>query len=166
MADFEIPLAEPFTAAERGRYQPAWRDGQWHMEPAEHSWDGVQLRPGDTITALRISNPQPVISRNPGQEPDGRLILALPMRENDAKAATIGDYLIRLLRTVWHEQEGFSGKRPFGNSGWDCDLIRALVDGGFDCATFDEEGYYLQSANDERVDELIRLAIDAFGERS
>jgi hypothetical protein len=31
---------------------------------------------------------------------------------------TIRDYLRILLETLWEEGEGFSGKRPFGNSGW------------------------------------------------
>lgn len=57
-------------------------------------------------------------------------ILDLPMEENDAGAATIRDYLKALLKTLWREEEGFSGKRPFGNSGWSWDVYRALVKGG------------------------------------
>jgi hypothetical protein len=57
-------------------------------------------------------------------------ILDLPMEENDAKATTIRDYLKALLSTLWSEEEGFSGKRPFGNSGWTWDVYRALVKGG------------------------------------
>ena len=54
-------------------------------------------------------------------------ILELPMSSNDARAKTIKDYLIRLLLTVWDEGERFSGKRPFGNSGWEYDLYNALI---------------------------------------
>ena len=43
---------------------------------------------------------------------------------------TCREYLCALLKTLWREGEGFSGKRPFGNSGWDYDLIDALVSGG------------------------------------
>lgn len=57
-------------------------------------------------------------------------ILNLPMRENDAKAKTIRDYLLSLLYTVWDKGEGFSGKRPFGNSGWEWELHWALSDAG------------------------------------
>ena len=57
-------------------------------------------------------------------------ILDLPMEENDAKAKTIRDYLKALLKTLWQKEEGFSGKRPFGNSGWTWDVYRALVKGG------------------------------------
>ena len=43
---------------------------------------------------------------------------------------TVREYLIQLLSTLWDEQDGFSGKRPFGNSCWDLDIIRVLVDSG------------------------------------
>jgi hypothetical protein len=33
---------------------------------------------------------------------------------------TVRDYLFKILMMVW--DEGFDGKRPFGNSGWDHEL--------------------------------------------
>ena len=57
-------------------------------------------------------------------------ILALPMQANDADAATIRDYLARLLAEVWEWGEEFSGKRPFDNSGWEDELFLALVNAG------------------------------------
>jgi len=54
-------------------------------------------------------------------------ILNLPMQENDAGAATIRDYLKALLHVIWSEGEGFSGKRPFGNSGWEHEIGTTLV---------------------------------------
>lgn len=57
-------------------------------------------------------------------------VLALPMQTNDAEVETIRDYLVTLLSTVWVEQEGFDGKRPFGNSGWSYDLVDTLVGAG------------------------------------
>lgn len=55
-------------------------------------------------------------------------LLEVPMPQpNDAGAATIRDYLIKLLSKVWEEDEGFDGKRPFGNSGWQYELTEALV---------------------------------------
>jgi hypothetical protein len=64
-------------------------------------------------------------------------LLALPMGDNDANADTVGGYLIALTHTVWNEGEGFSGKRPFGNSGWYSDLwkpfiVHEVVDGELD----------------------------------
>lgn len=45
-------------------------------------------------------------------------ILDLPMdkEENDAQASSVRGYLKTLLKTLWEEGEGFSGKRPLGNS--------------------------------------------------
>lgn len=70
----------------------------------------------------------------------GEDVLALPMPDNDAGAATVREYLQALLLVLWMEEEGFSGKRPFGNSGWQGELENALKDG-------------------EDKDSLIRLAI-------
>ena len=45
-------------------------------------------------------------------------VLDLELPENDAGAETVREYLKTLLFMVLTEEEGFSGKRPFGNSGW------------------------------------------------
>lgn len=54
-------------------------------------------------------------------------LLKLKMQGNDAGAVTIEDYLLALLTALWRQGEGFSGKRPFGNSGWEHDLYHTLV---------------------------------------
>lgn len=76
-------------------------------------------------------------------------ILEIPMQENDAKAKTIADYLRALLRQLWEEGESFSGKRPFGNSGWDHDLYVALVKAKAVKGELDEDGYIVEC--DERA---------------
>ena len=53
---------------------------------------------------------------------------------------TVRDYLRTLLMTLWEEEEGFSGKRPFGNSGWKYDLYEPLIAGGFIAGSLDEDG--------------------------
>jgi hypothetical protein len=53
-------------------------------------------------------------------------ILDLPMQENDANAKTVRDYMKALLTQVITQKEGFSGKRPFGNSAWEYDMHEAL----------------------------------------
>jgi hypothetical protein len=63
------------------------------------------------------------------------------MEENDAKAGTIGQYFAALLNTLFTETEGFSGKRPFGNSGWEHDVDKALVKADAIWGEFDEDGY-------------------------
>lgn len=85
-------------------------------------------------------------------------ILALPMDENDADAETIGDYLIELLLSLWHQGEGFSGKRPFGNSGWEHELCIPLVKAGLVKGSIDEDGYILDYDR-KAADKLIEKAI-------
>lgn len=92
-------------------------------------------------------------------------ILDLPMEDNDSGAQTIRGYLIKLLLTVWREGEGFSAKRPFGNSSWEWDLYVALAHAGVITATFDEDGFIDDMPDDQRLraDRLIASAIEALG---
>ena len=53
---------------------------------------------------------------------------------------TIRDYFYTLLTAVWNEGESFSGKRPFGNGGWEYDLYRPLVKAGFVRGTLGDYG--------------------------
>jgi len=95
-------------------------------------------------------------------EPTPQQILALPMQENDADAATIGGYLIKLLATLWDEKDGFDGKRPFGDSGWDGDLVVALIQAGVIEGKLDEDGYIV-SCDDDAAETLIAAAIQELG---
>jgi hypothetical protein len=61
---------------------------------------------------------------------DYKEVLDTPMEENDAGASTVGEYLVILLGMVWNEGESFSGKRPFGNSGWEHEIYEALKNVG------------------------------------
>lgn len=67
-------------------------------------------------------------------------VLDLPMDKNDAGAATVRAYMKALLRKVLTETEGFSGKRPFGNSGWNRDMHKPLVKAGLVAGQIDEDG--------------------------
>jgi hypothetical protein len=75
--------------------------------------------------------------------------------------STIRQYLYALLSTLWEEGEGFSGKRPFGNSGWESDLYSALAKGGY--VKGDSEGYVERGPERDKaraiVSELIHFAI-------
>lgn len=74
---------------------------------------------------------------------------------------TVRQYLYTLLDTLWDEEEGFSGKRPFGNSGWKQDIFDALIRNGF-LAGKEEEGYYYPNSMkkaDAFVRELIKYAL-------
>lgn len=82
-------------------------------------------------------------------------ILALPMPENDADAATIGQYFTALLHALWMEKEGFDGKRPFGNSGWEGDVEKALIKADAIWGKIDEDGY-IEDCDSDAADRIIR----------
>lgn len=66
-------------------------------------------------------------------------VLACPMiRPNDANAETVRDYLKALLLKVWEEAENFSGKRPFGNSGWEYEVYESLGAAGIINTSIDD----------------------------
>lgn len=91
---------------------------------------------------------------------DGLPVLDLPMDDNDANAATIRGYFKAQLRALWTEQECFNGKRPFGSSGWDYDLDRALIRGGRVAGTIDDDDDY-EGENREEINRVIMDAINA-----
>lgn len=87
-------------------------------------------------------------------------ILDIPMQDNDAKASTIKDYLKALLYTLYNEGEGFSGKRPFGNSGWEFEMYIALIKAGVVEGALTEDGY-LDHVDTSQADNLIFEAIES-----
>ena|SRR6187402_3434148 len=89
-------------------------------------------------------------------------ILAVPMEDSDSGATTIRGYLVALLAAVWAEQSDFSGKRPFGNSGWEFDLHAALVKVGLIGGSFDEDGC-LEECDEAAGDVMISAAIAYLG---
>jgi HAMP domain-containing protein len=92
---------------------------------------------------------------------DSRSVLACPMPQpNDAGAATVGDYLGRLLCALWQEGDAFSSKRPFGNSGWRYDLAQPLIAAFYVTGILDEEGDVVE-VDEADLDATISAAIDA-----
>lgn len=90
-------------------------------------------------------------------------ILQIPMAENDSRARTIGGYLTALLKKLWEEDEGFSGKRPFGNSGWNHDIAIALVEAKAIRGTIEKEDGYteLTEYDETAMNKAILSAIKA-----
>jgi hypothetical protein len=86
-------------------------------------------------------------------------ILDLPMGYNDADAKTVRDYFKALLLTLWKEEEGFSGKRPFGNSGWQYDVYRALANAGAISEDKYDDGE-VKSYDTKAADKIILSAIE------
>jgi hypothetical protein len=96
------------------------------------------------VTALAVPTPQQVLDT--------------PMQENDADAATIREYLYLLLRDVWIQEQGFNGKRPFGNSCWQSEVYEALGKANYIALTLDDDGY-VDEVDDDAGDALIHSAI-------
>lgn len=72
---------------------------------------------------------------------DSDLAKALNAPVDGDVTGTVRDYLAELLITLWEEEEGFSGKRPFGNSGWQHEVYDGLVKAGVLNGTVDDDGY-------------------------
>ncbi|AOJ09634.1 hypothetical protein [Burkholderia mayonis] len=81
------------------------------------------------------------------------------------REVSIREYLGELLTTLWNEGEGFSGKRPFGNSGWYLDLYCALVAAGQLDGELDDDGC-LVKCDQRKGDEIVRGLIGTMFSRS
>lgn len=94
------------------------------------------------------------------------VVLDCPMDENDSGETTIRGYLVALLAGVWVEEEGFSGKRPFGNSAWKYDIYDALAKARLIEVTLDDDGHVDQFDDDQKrqAHRLIVDAINVLGE--
>jgi hypothetical protein len=77
---------------------------------------------------------------------------ALELYPDEKSKTTIRDYLYLLLITLWVEGEGFSGKRPLGDSGWESDLYKPLVKAGYLKGRIDTDGYWDCFKNKEEED--------------
>ena len=75
---------------------------------------------------------------------------------------TVREFFHAILEELWCDPEGFSGKRPFGNSGWYYPMIYALIEAGAvkGEVSRDEDGYiedsnYYENEADAVVQGLI-----------
>lgn len=59
------------------------------------------------------------------------------------REVSIREFFHDMMQHLWSEMDGFSGKRPFGNGGWEYPVIRALVAAGAISGEviYDEDGY-------------------------
>lgn len=95
------------------------------------------------------------------EEPD-EVDRALAVRfDSDAgDDLTLAEWLGSLLATVWQKGEGFSGKRPWGNSGWESDPYPALIRAGLIEGKINEEGDWFDEIDEPAAEALIAAAID------
>ena len=78
--------------------------------------------------------------------------------EDLRKELSIKQYLQELLLTLWKEKEGFSGKRPFGNSGWEFDLYTCLIKNNVIEGRLDEDGF-VEDVDEEKAYAIVLEAI-------
>jgi hypothetical protein len=71
---------------------------------------------------------------------------------------SIRTYFSALLQQLWHDPQGFGGKRPFGNSDWYFEIYQALALHGAIEATFDDG--YMGEFDEDAAHELVSLMID------
>lgn len=89
-------------------------------------------------------------------------IMSLPMPHPESgDDSTIGENLRDIMRRVWEKEEGFSGKRPWGYSGWQLSFYEVLVKFDVIEGSFDEYGY-LDSCDDADGFEIICECIEKF----
>lgn len=77
-------------------------------------------------------------------------------------AKTVREFFAKCLIMLWEEGEGFSGKRPFGDSGWENRVLFSIakyrnVPGEDGAPLVDEDGYFNSidpDAEEEILDEL------------
>lgn len=88
-------------------------------------------------------------------------------KSNDLGIVSIRAYLHQLLTALWNQGEGFSSKRPFGNSSWEYDLLEGIAKAGYFPYEEDELGYIILSATSRmEAEQLVFGLIDYifFGE--
>jgi len=109
---------------------------------------------------------EPTVTPTEDERELARRVLAAPLDERAAGiggATTVRGYLVALLWTLWDENEGFSPKRPFGDSNWELDLHGSLWAAGLVRGETDEDGD-LADVDEDEADRLVRLAIRELGE--
>ncbi len=85
-------------------------------------------------------------------------ILDLEVETDDYPCEDIRGYLQGLLVTLFEEGESFSGKRPFGNGGWEWDLYQPLVKAGLVEGKLDVNGI-LEEVDERAARDKIFSAI-------
>lgn len=76
---------------------------------------------------------------------------------------SLREFFCTLLVKLWNDPCGFSGKRPWGNSGWDEPVYAALIKAGIISGKLDSEGY-IEDCDYVTGDEFVsKMIAHAFG---
>ena len=81
------------------------------------------------------------------------------------KKITLREYCGLMLKQLWQEGDCFSGKYPFGDSGWDHQIYYALIHQGFIEGTIDGDDYQLTEKQEKQanlfIGDVFKLAVTA-----
>lgn len=141
------------------KYATRDEHGNWSFESVSKSCAPVRLTIGKVEGIMEVRIDGVLYVPIPDVPTDKSIEAALEVRIKESDAGnniTIRDYLYKLLKTLWDEQEGFNGKRPFGNSSWERELYKPLIEAGCIEGTIDEDGY---------IDRLDHKAAEAYVHR-
>lgn len=147
-------LEETAYPADEETAYPVYVEGET-LEPIDNSFVSQIVREQMARRDTRI------VAEELEEEAIAHQLLHLPLGDNDAQAATVGEYLGLLLSTLWLQADGFSAKRPFGNSDWQPIVYMAMVKAGLATGVvYEEYGFeYLDEVDEVAADEIILQAI-------
>jgi hypothetical protein len=86
--------------------------------------------------------------------------LDLEFEDRDIGPTTIRGYMKELLAALLSQEESFSGKRPFGNSGWHGGIAFPLIKAGLLKGEIDEDDY-AHGYDDDEYEELLMDLVEA-----
>lgn len=76
---------------------------------------------------------------------------------------TLKKYLENLMTQLWYDPERFSGKRPFGNSGWEYDIYKSLVKAKVISGKVDKYGDLEEYDHEEAYDLVLHAIVYQMG---
>ena len=117
---------------------------------------------------VEINGIQYIPAQKPAEGKDIDAALDVRFDSDAGSQLTVREYFRELLSTLWEEKEGFSGKRPFGNSGWEYEVHIALAKAGFvelgawddDCEGYEKATTEQHKTADDYCRELIKRVFE------
>jgi hypothetical protein len=122
------------------------------------------IRPLGRVCQVRLRQRKDCIQV---KTPTSEEILSLQFYCDDLdRTLTVREWFMEMVKRLWIEDEGFSGKRPFGNSGWRFDPAIAMVKAGWLAGSFSVQygrdgkvHEYLEEFDDDVYDSLMDAAV-------
>ena len=93
------------------------------------------------------------------KHPDRCDILNMTVKTGDFEG-TLKELLKKITLMVWMDGEGFSGKRPLGQSGWKFDVYKALIENGHIPGKLDKDEGYVEECDCLEADRMVAKLIE------